>query len=88
MGRWNYSLLDGRNIQTLAGVEYEECCWALRFLAQQYRNQPQEPAKNAFIVELELKGLSSIGDAGFTQLLVKEIPGYQPRTARTSAFGQ
>jgi len=88
VGRWNYSLIDARNIQMLAGFEYEECCWALRLLATQYRNQPQDPAKNAVILELELKGLSSVGDAKLTQFLSKEIPGYQPRTARASAFSQ
>jgi hypothetical protein len=60
----------------------------LRLLATQYRNQPQDPAKNAVILELELKGLSSVGDARLTQFLSKEIPGYQPRTARASAFSQ
>lgn len=75
-GRWNYSMLDEHVVDTFAGVEYSDCCWAVRMLGRQYRDYPQdEEAKNAFFLEFELKGLSSIG-AGVDQFLNKSILGY------------
>jgi LPS-assembly protein len=78
MGRWNQALNLGRNLETLAGLEYEDCCWAVRAVARQYRNTPLEiDAQTAFYVELELKGLSRLGSSLET-LLQGSILGYQP----------
>ena len=78
MGRWNQALNLGRNLETLAGLEYEDCCWAVRAVARQYRNTPVEiDAQTAFYLELELKGLSRLG-GGLETLLQNSILGYQP----------
>jgi LPS-assembly protein len=78
MGRWNQALNIGRNLETLAGLEYEDCCWALRAVARQYRNSPAETeSQTAFYMELELKGLSRLGTGLETQLKTS-ILGYQP----------
>lgn len=81
VSRWNYSLADSNTNKLLAGVEYDQCCWALRMVFNQYRDQPEDPLKPAVFVELELKGLTSLGTGSVSQFLVKEIPGYIPRTA-------
>ncbi len=61
-GRWNYSLIDDQTIDLAAGLEYGDCCWAVRFLARHHRLEPEdEDAKNSFYVELELKGFTSVG---------------------------
>ena len=78
MGRWNHALNIERNLETLAGLEYEECCWAVRAVARQYRSSPVEAeSQTAFYMELELKGLSRLG-GGLETLLQGSILGYQP----------
>lgn len=78
LGRWNYALNSERNLETLAGLEYEDCCWALRLAGRQYRDSPRDKeTQNAFYVELELKGLSRLG-SGLETLLQNSIFGYQP----------
>jgi LPS-assembly protein len=78
LARWNQAMNVGRNLETLAGLEYEDCCWALRAVARQYRFSPVEvDAQNAFYLELELKGLSRLG-GGLETVLQSSIFGYQP----------
>ncbi len=77
MARWNRALNTDRNLEALAGLEYEDCCWALRVVARQYRGSATDlEAQNAFYVELELKGLSRLGT--LDTLLQNSILGYQP----------
>lgn len=78
LARWNQAMNVGRNLETLAGLEYEDCCWALRAVARQYRYSPVEvDAKTGFYLELELKGLSRLG-GGLETVLQNSIFGYQP----------
>lgn len=78
LGRWNQALNLDRNLETLAGLEYEDCCWAIRTVARQYRDSPaQIDSQTAFYLELELKGLSQWGSSLETQLR-NSILGYQP----------
>ncbi len=78
MARWNQSLSAHRNLETLGGIEYEDCCWALRAVARQYRKSPLDAdTQTNFYVELELKGLSRLG-SGLETILRNSIFGYQP----------
>lgn len=78
MARWNQALNVDRNLDTLAGLEYEDCCWAVRAVARQYRDSPLEvDAQTAFYMELELKGLSRLGSS-LENVLRNAIFGYQP----------
>ena len=78
MSRWNQALNVSRNLETLAGLEYEDCCWAVRAVARRYRGSTtQVRAQTAFYLELELKGLSRLGE-GLDALLQGSILGYQP----------
>ena len=77
MARWNRALNLDRNLETLAGFEYEDCCWALRAVTRQYRDSPRNvDSQNAFYLELELKGLSRLG-GGLDSLLQSSILGYR-----------
>jgi len=79
VGRWNYSLQTERNLDVLAGLQYEDCCWALRMVARHHRDDPDDAeADNAFYLELELKGLTGIG-TDIDGLLSNAIFGYQPQ---------
>jgi LPS-assembly protein len=59
VGRWNYSLHDKKTLDRFAGIEYDSCCWALRFVGRNFANNDE--STNALFLQLELKGLGSIG---------------------------
>ncbi len=68
IARWNYSLLDDDSLEWLGGLEYESCCWALRFGAREYIfNRTGETDRTVFL-QLELKGLARVGER-FEELL-------------------
>lgn len=60
MGRWNYSIQDKKNLETLGGIEYLESCWAVRVVAHRFQTATQKTT-NALFLQLELSGLSSLG---------------------------
>lgn len=77
VGRWNQALNVDRNLDTLAGLEYEDCCWAIRAVARQYRDTPtQVDSQSAFYFEFEFKGLSRVGSS-LENVLRNSIFGYQ-----------
>lgn len=77
--RWHYSVEHHKAIDTIAGVEYAECCWAVRLLARQQRDNLSKDEKpdNSIYLEFVLNGLGNLGnDAGGALKAV--IPGYRP----------
>jgi LPS-assembly protein len=83
VGRFNYSLQDRRLIDTVAGLEYQQDCWLLRFVVQRFATTALTTTTN-FYLQLELNGLTSVGSSA-ANLLQRNIPGYQllnpvPRT--------
>lgn len=67
VGRWLQSIDSRRTLETLAGVEYQSCCWTLRLAGRRYVTDVNE-YNSSFLVQLELNGLGSIGD-GIEELL-------------------
>ena len=65
--RWKIStqkLYDIRNHRALENehtIEYESCCWALKFSTKELFMNINEPYEKSFYLELELKGLTSFG---------------------------
>ena len=74
LGRWNYSIQDQRALETLAGFEYQACCWAVRIVAHRFQTATQQ-ATNALFLQLELSGLSSLGTNPLN-ILKQNIGGY------------
>jgi LPS-assembly protein len=74
VARINYSLQDHRILEGLAGLEYNSCCWSLRFVLQHLITATQRSTTAAF-VQLELNGLMQIGSNPL-QVLQRSIPGY------------
>ncbi len=74
VARLNYSLQDKRILEGLAGVEYNACCWSLRFVLQHLTLATQKSTTAAFL-QLELNGLMQIGSNPLT-VLQRSIPGY------------
>jgi LPS-assembly protein len=79
-GRYVYSVRDDQTIDSFAGVEYEACCWRLRFVASRYLSNRTGEQSTSVAVQLELKGLSSVGTTSDT-FLERGIRGYSRDSA-------
>jgi LPS-assembly protein len=92
VGRWQYSLLYNRTQEGFFGVEKENCCWRFRIIGRHYlssivnstglvaagTNQAisQGQAQNGIFFQLELKGLTGIGER-LDAFFEKNIYGYR-----------
>jgi LPS-assembly protein len=74
LARWNYSLLDHRTLEGLAGAEYNGDCWVLRLVAHRFVTTTQE-SQMSYFVQLELNGVSRIGSNPM-EALQRNIGGY------------
>ena len=77
-GRTLYSLQDKDNIEQFAGFEYGSCCWRVRAVAREYVSRRSGERDSGFYIQLELKGLSSVGLAA-DAFLERAIRGYSVR---------
>jgi len=75
IARFNYSLARNRTIDAFAGLEYESCCYVVRAIGRQFLSDLDGDENNAFLIQLELKGLTSLGDR-VKDFLGKGILGY------------
>ena len=75
LGRWDYSLRDRTTLEALGGVEWQDCCMAVRVLARNYIRDVLGDKNLALFVEIELKGLGSFGRST-EQVLDRDILGY------------
>ena len=77
--RWNYSLSEAIDLDTIAGLEYDSCCYALRVFSRRFLNNEFADTVEydyQWYIQLSLKGFSSFGqDAG--QLLEQSITGFR-----------
>jgi LPS-assembly protein len=74
LARYNYSMRDRTILEALAGLQYDEDCWSVRFVASRIAVGTQQ-ANTAFFVQIELLGLSRVGSNPL-ELLRRNIPGY------------
>lgn len=76
IARLNQSLGEDELLEGLAGFEYATCCIAVRILARRYVRNIEGDLNNGVYVELEFKGLGSLGrPAG--DFLRRAILGYR-----------
>ncbi|MGH8106495.1 MAG: LPS assembly protein LptD, partial [Arenimonas sp.] len=61
LGRWNYSIQDGKSLESMLGIEWKSCCVALRVLGRDYIRTFDGKSNFGLYVELELNGLGSFG---------------------------
>lgn len=76
VGRVNYSLQERRLIETMAGLEYESCCWSLRFAVQRFAVATNN-VNTTFFLQFQFKGLGGLG-SNPTDMLKRSVPGYVP----------
>ncbi len=75
VARWNYSLLHNQTLESFAGIEYQSCCWTTRLITRQHRTAANDDLVSSLFLQLELKGLTSIGDR-IDRFLERGILGY------------
>ncbi|MCC6201574.1 MAG: LPS assembly protein LptD [Gammaproteobacteria bacterium] len=75
VARWNFSIPDTRSLETVAGIEYNSCCWAIKFLGRRFLRNTEGDFDHAFFMQVEFKGLAGIGRST-TSFLQQSIPGY------------
>jgi LPS-assembly protein len=79
MGRYDFSLQEKRNTQSIIGLEYKgDCCWVGRVVMQRYAVS-KEDVNTAMFFQLELTGLGSLGTDPMS-LLSERIAGYRSIT--------
>ena len=61
IGRWNYALREGRNIESFAGLEYDGCCLAIRTGLRRHLSGASGEYSSALFLNFELKGLGGAG---------------------------
>jgi LPS-assembly protein len=75
VGRYNYSFLDGRIVEGLAGLEYNAGCWVFRGVAQRLQAATQTTSTGIFF-QIEFTGLGQIGADDVADLLKRNVVGY------------
>lgn len=75
VGRYYYSLFDRKELETIAGVQWESCCLAVRVVGRRYLRNRTGDLNNSIQVEFELKGLGSAGQNS-ARVLRRAILGY------------
>lgn len=84
--RWNvfgrvvHSLRDDSTLERFAGFEYKACCWRIRAVVRRFVSDSQGTQETGFQVQLELKGLASVG-SDTSAFLGRSIRGYSPETS-------
>ncbi len=81
IGLWQYDMVYGHTQQAIAGLQYESCCWRVRFLDSLYlsdylaiNNIPQYA--RSFMVQFEFKGLGGYSNQ-VNNFLSQSILGFQ-----------
>jgi len=85
VGRYNYSMLDGRLLEGLAGLEYNAGCWVFRTVFQRLQTTTDTSTTGVFF-QVELTGLGEIGTDETVTLLKRSVPGYSVTNPRDPAL--
>ncbi|MDF1759373.1 MAG: LPS assembly protein LptD [Coxiellaceae bacterium] len=79
-----YNLTDKHPESYYFGVEYNTCCWSLRFLTDRlWQNNIPAPGtgntyQTGYYVQLSLKGLGALANKNTDRLFMNTLPGYNP----------
>lgn len=85
IGRWQHDLVDDRTLEALGGLEYDSCCWKLRFINRywvdynEYESLATDEGNHGIFLQIVLKGLGNVTGNRVESLLDEGIPGYRER---------
>ena len=85
IGRYNYSVLDKRLLEGLAGIEYFGGCWVFRAVYQRVQAATDVTSKALFF-QLEFNGIGQIGSNETVNLFRRNVPGYAVTNPRDQAL--
>jgi LPS-assembly protein len=77
-----YSLRDRSALDSFAGFEYQACCWRVRLVGRRYVSSQTGKRDTAISLQLELNGLSNVGDRAGA-FLERSIRGYSATPGMT-----
>ena len=78
VGRWNYDIEESRELDVLAALEYDTCCWKFRIAGRRFNQNADEDYNNSIQVQLVLKGLGQVGSK-LGDLLERGVRGFDDR---------
>lgn len=77
---YNYNISKRYEMMSLLGVQYDNCCWAVRLVGgrtfQSLNEQLQPRYNNNFYLQILLKGLGAAGNSDPSSKLNTYLPGY------------
>lgn len=80
IGAYSHNISKNYSMMTLAGLQYDSCCWAMRLVGgRTFKNldRDSEPQYNNNVyLQILLKGLGSVGNSDPGSLLGTYLPGY------------
>ena len=79
IGRWVYDSQLDNTVGTLAGIEYNNCCWSVQLVQQRYLTD-DEDVDHRVLFQIRLKGLG--GSGGTESTLSDAFYGYDERERR------
>lgn len=79
IGRWVFDSQLDNTVGTLAGLEYNNCCWSFQLVQQRYQTD-DEDVEHRVVFQVRLKGLG--GSGGTESTLSDAFYGYEQRESR------
>lgn len=79
IGRWVYDSDLDRTVGSLAGLEYNNCCWSVQVVHQNYLTNDRE-LESRVLFQIQLKGLG--GSGGASSRISEAIYGFDERERR------
>ncbi|SHK20687.1 LPS-assembly protein [Marinobacter antarcticus] len=79
IGRWVYDSDLDRTVGSLAGIEYNNCCWSVQVVHQNYLTDDEE-LDSRILFQIQLKGLG--GSGGASTSISEAIYGFDERERR------
>ena len=82
IGRWNYDHAYNRNLETIIGLEYSQCCWDIRIVARKWVDNTEifgakAEENTGVFLQFELKGLGNILGGSIDSLIGESITGFR-----------
>lgn len=79
IGRWVYDSDLNRTVGSLAGLEYNNCCWSIQVVHQNYLTADRE-LQGRILFQIQMKGLG--GSGGASARVAEAIYGFDERERR------
>ena len=84
IARWNYDHANKRKLETIAGLEYSNCCYSVRLIGRQWIDNDalffgKKDDNTGIFLQFELKGFGSVLGGNVSGILNNGISGYRER---------